>query len=61
MDGQINKIPEDWKVKGNMAPRNVSSPTSTSVFTTHNVALAIGDEVMIDGIGFVPVRSVPSW
>lgn len=55
------KNPDTWNVRGNIAPKEVSAPSSTTVFTPTNTSLTIEDSVIIDGNRLIPVKSVPNW
>lgn len=53
--------PKSWSVEGNLIPKNIGSPTSTSPFTGVNAVITIETAVTIDGKSLIPVKVTPSW
>jgi len=61
MSGQVNRSPVGFSVIGNMAPEEVSAPSTVAVFTANNCTLTLESAVNIDGHLLVPVKSVTNW
>ena len=56
MSGQINKQPEEWSVKGNIAPEELSNPTSNDVFELHNCSITLLTPVIVEGRSLTPLQ-----
>ena len=60
MSGQVKGTINKWNVKGNIAPEEVSNPSSVSVFSTENCQLSLESVINIDGHLIRPVKSIPN-
>jgi hypothetical protein len=60
MSGQINENPNQFSVKGNIAPVELSKPTSTTVFNANHCTLSLKQVVILDGNSLTPIRRTPS-
>jgi hypothetical protein len=56
MSGQINKQPEEWSVKGNIAPEELSNAPSSEVFDLHNCSITLLTPVTVEGRILTPLR-----
>lgn len=61
MAGQSKVNMVGWSVKGNVAPTQLSKPTTTNVYTPTNTTLTLLTGVVVDGFVLNPVRMVPAW
>lgn len=61
MSGQVNRNPTAWSVIGNIAPVEVSNPTVTDVFTTHNCTVELESATTVDGHLLIPVKSTTDF
>lgn len=61
MSGQKTVQPNNFKVKGNMAPGELSNPQSITPYTTINTVVTLQVEVEIDGFTLVPVKMVADY
>lgn len=61
MSGTDTKTPVTWKVIGNIAPVEVSEPSTTDVFTVTNCTLTLETGVLVDGNLLIPVKSTTSF
>jgi hypothetical protein len=56
MSGQVNRSPTSWGVIGNIAPIELSYPTSTAVYSATDSTLTLETAVSIDGFLLKPLK-----
>lgn len=58
MSGQITKNPSSFNIKGNILNKELSNPTSSSVFSATKSILTLSTPVIVSGILITPIKSV---